>query len=283
MKISKYHGCGNSFVITSEEAMPAHVKGAKEEERISAYSTLAAQLCDVNTGVGADGFIVVREKPKLEMVFFNQDGSRAPMCGNGIRCFAHYCMEKGICEEAEYPVETLGGTMIVEVVQDEPFRAKINMGRPIFDPKALDVDYNGDNFMDQEITMEDGSTVTLDGFFMGTHHVVVFVDEIDREKLEPLGKAICNHPVFLKKTNVNFAKVVDEDTVEVLTYERGVGITLACGTGSCASVVAAHRRGLTGSKACAMLKRGTLGIEISEDGNVFMEGPSVRVFDGEIE
>lgn len=283
MKISKYHGCGNSFVIVSEESLPVHIRTAPEEEQIAAYGRLASQLCDVNTGVGADGFLVVREKPELEMIFFNQDGSRAPMCGNGIRCFANYCLDKGIREEAEYPVKTLAGTMVVQVMQDEPFRARIDMGRPIFDPAALDVDYEGDDFLDKEITLGDGSSLRVDGFFMGTHHVVVFVDEIDREKLEPLGKEICEHPLFLKKTNVNFAKIIDRETVQVLTYERGVGITLACGTGSCASVVAANRRGLAHKTANVQLQLGTLGIEISEEGNVYMEGPSVRIFDGEIE
>ena len=282
MKISKYHGCGNSFVIVREEALPAHIRDAEEPARIEAYSELAVQLCDVNTGVGADGFLVAREKPALEMVFFNQDGSRAPMCGNGIRCFSEYCMNEGIREEAEYPVRTLAGDMIVEVTQDEPFRARINMGKPIFDAAALEVATDDADFLDKEIPLADGRMQKLDGFFMGTHHVVIFVDEIDPDVLEPLGAEICNHPVFLKKTNVNFAKVIDHETLQVFTYERGVGVTLACGTGSCASVVAANRRGLVGSSAYVQLKLGTLKIDIEEDGNVYMEGPSAKVFDGEI-
>ncbi|MBQ8152042.1 MAG: diaminopimelate epimerase [Firmicutes bacterium] len=282
MKVSKYHGCGNSFVIIRESGIPAHIRDAEEAERLEAYGQLAVQLCDINTGIGADGFIVVREEPELEMVFFNQDGSRAPMCGNGIRCFAEFCMNEGIREEAEYPVKTLAGDMVVEITQDEPFRARINMGSPNFDPEKIAVKTDKNDMLGAQIPLKDGSAQEVDSFFMGTIHTVVFTDEIDREKLEPVGEEICNHELFGEKTNVNFVKIVDEDSIQVLTYERGVGITLACGTGACASVVAASRRGYIGKSADVQLALGTLKIDIEEDGSVFMEGPSVRVFDGQL-
>ena len=233
--------------------------------------------------MGADGFIVVREEPQLEMVFFNQDGSRAPMCGNGIRCFAQYCMDKGIRDEAVYPVATLAGEMIVNVTQDEPFRVRINMGKPVMDPAAIGVETDEENFLGKEIALKDGSTVKVDSFFMGTVHTIVFVDDIDIDVLEPLGEEICNHPVYTEKTNVNFVKVIDQQNLEVLTYERGVGITFACGTGACASVVAASMAGMTGNSADVQLKLGTLGIAIEDDGNVYMEGPSVHILDGILE
>lgn len=282
LKVSKYHGCGNNFVILRENDLPTAVTSKVEDERIKAYSDLAIEVCDVNTGIGADGFIVVREEPELEMVFFNQDGSRAPMCGNGIRCFAEFCADKDIREEAEYTVKTLAGTMVVEVTQDEPFRVRINMGKPVYEPKAIAVESELDNFMNQEIMLQDGSRQKVDSLFMGTIHTVVFVDEIDQDKLETLGEEICNHPVYQEKTNVNFVKVVDRNTLDVLTYERGVGITFACGTGACASVVVAHEKGYIDSSASVMLKLGTLGIDITNDGNVFMEGPSVHIMDGTI-
>lgn len=281
--ISKYHGCGNNFVIIRENSLPVAVKTKPEDARVAMYSDLALAVCDINTGVGADGMIIVREDPELEMVFFNQDGSRAPMCGNGIRCFAQYCADKEIRIEAEYPVKTLAGTMVVEVTQDDPFRVKINMGAPVLDPLAIKVETNEADYLDKEIPMADGSLMKVDSLFMGTIHTVVFVDDIDVNVLEPIGEEICNHPIYTEKTNVNFVKVVDRETIEVLTYERGVGITFACGTGACASVVMACVRGYIDKRADVLLKMGTLGIEIGGDGNVYMEGPSVHIFDGELE
>ncbi|MBQ0079640.1 MAG: diaminopimelate epimerase [Eubacterium sp.] len=281
--ISKYHGCGNNFVIIRENDLPVAVKTKPEDARIAMYSDLALAVCNINTGVGADGMIIVREDPELEMVFFNQDGSRAPMCGNGIRCFAQYCADKEIRIEAEYPVKTLAGTMVVEVTQDDPFRVKINMGAPNLDPAMIAVETDAPDYLDKDIPMKDGSTMRVDSLFMGTIHTVVFVDDIDVDVLEPIGEEICNHPIYTEKTNVNFVKVVDRQTLEVLTYERGVGITYACGTGACASVVMATVRGYIDQRADVLLKMGTLGIEIGEDGNVYMEGPSVRIFDGELE
>ena len=283
ISISKYHGCGNNFVIVRESDLPKAITMKDEAARIEMYSQLAVNLCCVTTGVGADGFIVVREEPQLEMVFFNQDGSRAPMCGNGIRCFAQYCMDKGIRDEAVYPVATLAGEMIVNVTQDEPFRVRINMGKPVMDPAAIGVETDEENFLGKEIALKDGSTVKVDSFFMGTVHTIVFVDDIDIDVLEPLGEEICNHPVYTEKTNVNFVKVIDQQNLEVLTYERGVGITFACGTGACASVVAASMAGMTGNSADVQLKLGTLGIAIEDDGNVYMEGPSVHILDGILE
>ena len=283
ISISKYHGCGNNFVIVRESDLPKAITMKDEAARIEMYSQLAVNLCCVNTGVGADGFIVVREEPQLEMVFFNQDGSRAPMCGNGIRCFAQYCMDKGIRDEAVYPVATLAGEMIVNVTQDEPFRVRINMGKPVMDPAAIGVETDEENFLGKEIALKDGSTVKVDSFFMGTVHTIFFVDDIDIDVLEPLGEEICNHPVYTEKTNVNFVKVIDQQNLEVLTYERGVGITFACGTGACASVVAASMAGMTGNRADVHLKLGTLGIAIEDDGNVYMEGPSVHILDGTLE
>ena len=283
ISISKYHGCGNNFVIVRESDLPKAITMKDEAARIEMYSQLAVNLCCVNTGVGADGFIVVREEPQLEMVFFNQDGSRAPMCGNGIRCFAQYCMDKGIRDEAVYPVATLAGEMIVNVTQDEPFRVRINMGKPVMDPAAIGVETDEENFLGKEIALKDGSTVKVDSFFMGTVHTIVFVDDIDIDVLEPLGEEICNHPVYTEKTNVNFVKVIDQQNLEVLTYERGVGITFACGTGACASVVAASMAGMTVNSADVQLKLGTLGIAIEDDGNVYMEGPSVHILDGILE
>ncbi len=271
---SKYHGCGNNFVIVKEKEILKHIS---ENE----YPDMARKMCDVYTGAGADGFIVVREEPELEMVFYNQDGSRAPMCGNGIRCFAHFCRQEKIRQEESYPVKTLAGEMVVNVTNDDPFMVKINMGKPVFSPHEIKVDYDGEDFLNQSLQLADGSSCKVNAFFMGTIHTVVFVDDFEVMDVPKIGEEICNHPTFKEKTNVNFVKVIDEETLEVKTYERGVGMTLACGTGACASVVAANLEGLCGKAAEVKLALGSLKIEVSEDGNVYMAGPSVKILDGE--
>lgn len=282
---SKYHGCGNNFVIIKETELSGRMTPDD-------YPQLAIKVCNVNTGIGADGMIVVREDPALEMVFYNCDGSRAPMCGNGIRCFANFCRDEGIETGRNYPVKTLAGDMIVDVTSGEPFRVRINMGKPMFSPEEIKVDSGrtgscgadscGENFLGQSLTLADGSSVEIDSMFMGTIHTVVFVDELDESYVQTVGEEICNHPTFTEKTNVNFVKVVDEDTLKVQTYERGVGVTLACGTGACASVLAANLRGKCGSRADVQLKLGSLNITLSEDGDVYMEGPSEKICSGTI-
>lgn len=281
ISFSKYHGCGNNFVIVKEEELALYMGVSPGEESAGAYGEFACKVCDVNTGVGADGMIAVRQKPALEMVFFNRDGSRAPMCGNGIRCFANYCYDRGLCRESSYTVKTLAGDMVVDVVGTKPFRVKIDMGSPVFSPEAVKVDYRGENFLNQKLTLKDGAQVDIDSLFMGTIHTVVFADDVSAAAVEAMGEEICNHSVFKEKTNVNFVKPIDDETLEMITYERGVGMTLACGTGACASVVTASLKGLCGNTAEVKLPLGSLKIEIKDNNHVYMEGPSVRILDGE--
>lgn len=246
------------------------------------YSAFAEKVCDINTGIGADGIIIVREEPELEMVFYNMDGSRAPMCGNGIRCFAHFCLSEGIRTEKEYKVKTLAGNMIVSVTSEEPFKACINMGKPIFSPESIAVKSDREDFLKQELAVSDGSKWAVNSLFMGTVHTVVFVDDYDSFDIEFVGKELCEHPTYTEKTNVNFVKVIDENTVEMKTYERGVGMTLACGTGACAATVVAYLQGLCKKRTEVILSLGSLTIELKDDGNVYMEGPSVKIAEGKL-
>ena len=273
---SKYHGCGNSFVIIKESEL------LKEKVSPEEYPALAQRACDINTGIGADGMIVVRENPALEMVFYNCDGSRAPMCGNGIRCFAHFCREEGIAAQTTYPVKTLAGDMIVDVACTEPFRVRINMGKPIYTKESIKVETADEDCFERTIKLRDGTDVAVSSLFMGTIHTVVFVNDFDVFDIPAVGEELCNHPTFTEKTNVNFVKVIDDGTLEVKTYERGVGMTLACGTGACASVVAANAHGLCGKSAEVKLKLGSLNLDLAEDGNVYMEGPSEKIMTGEL-
>lgn len=271
---SKYHGCGNSFVIVKEKDL-----SLTTDE--SGYPEAAQKLCDMHIGVGADGMIVVREKPALEMVFYNCDGSRAPMCGNGIRCFAHFCREEEIRMENSYPVRTLAGEMIVDVTCEDPFMARINMGKPLFSEEAVGIESGESGGLDRILILDDGSEYEIHSLFMGTVHTVVFVDSFDDMDIAAIGEKICDHPTFRGKTNVNFVKIVDRETLRVKTYERGVGVTLACGTGACASVVSAYEQGVCGRDVEVLLELGSLHIHLDNEYNVYMEGPSVKIMSGE--
>lgn len=262
---AKYHGCGNNFIIVKEQ----DVLGKD-------YSLLAQAVCCAATGIGADGLIVVREEPELEMVFYNMDGSRAPMCGNGIRCFAAYCFDNGIRTEAVYPVKTLAGEMIVNRIETSPFLVKISMGKPSFRSADFGVLDGSETFLAQELETTEG-TFTVSSCFMGTVHTVVWVEEFPSESA---ASQLSNHPVFTEKTNVNFVKRMDYKTLAIKTFERGVGFTFACGTGACASLVMGIRQGRCGSKVTVRLPYGRLIIEQLPDGEVTMAGPAVRVAEG---
>ncbi len=265
INFTKYHGCGNNFIIVRED----DVRGYD-------YSQLALDMCSVSTGIGADGLIVVREEPALEMVFYNMDGSRAPMCGNGIRCFAAYCYDNGICRSKEYPVETLAGIMVVNVISTDPFMVRIDMGRPLFEPASFGVVDDADEFMSRTLHTTEGD-FTVSSCFMGTVHTVVWVDKYPSETA---ASQLSNHPVFTEKTNVNFVRYIDRSTLEIKTFERGVGFTCACGTGACASLVMGIREGRTDRKVTVILPYGRLIIEQLDDGTVMMTGPAVRVAEG---
>ena len=156
LAFSKYHGCGNDFIIMKEEA----VKGIP-------YAELAVDVCHRTLGIGADGLIVVKESP-LEMIFYNSDGSRAPMCGNGIRCFAKFCSDEGIKNETAYDVITLAGSMGVKIVSEDPFLVEINMGKPDFSPQKLGIETNEDHYIKKELKLRE-KTVMISSVFYGNH------------------------------------------------------------------------------------------------------------------
>ena len=265
IQVSKYHGCGNDFIIARASALSG-----------IDLTDLARHACDRHTGIGADGFIAVAEDP-LEMVYYNQDGSRAPMCGNGIRCFAAFCHDEGIMIQDAYDVQTLAGVQKVKVMQEEPFQVRIDMGMPSDALERIGIE---SPIWGMPLRLSDGQTITLYSLFMGTIHTVVFVDEFAADLAE-IGRQVCMHPLYAHQTNVNFVQVVDEHTMRVRTYERGCGMTLACGTGACASLVCAVREGKMSEKAHVLLEKGELVVELNAQGHVMMSGPAVRVMKGE--
>ncbi len=264
---AKYHGLGNDFIVV-------------EQEEVDTFELdkLAKTLCNRHTGIGADGLIVIKQRP-LEMLFYNSDGSTARMCGNGIRCVAHYMYTSGF-DGKELTVKTGAGNLKVEITKQEPFLAKVNMGMPDFTPSRVPVLTDKPEFVGEALTAG-GQTFTVSSLFMGTNHTVVFVDDLEAIDVEKTGAEICNNPLFPDQTNVNFTQVINDTTLQVRTYERGVGPTLACGTGCCAAAVMANKLGHTGARVKVELALGALDIELTADG-VYMQGPAVRVYDGNI-
>lgn len=265
MDFYKMQGCGNDFCVLDYE------------EGID-YSALSIALCDRRFGIGADGLIVVKKNP-LEMLYFNQDGTRASMCGNGIRCFARYVYEKKIVQAHQFECLTQAGVMKISITSLSPFMCKIDMGKPAFHNQMIYVSDDISSF-GRLLTVGEYH-LTIYSFFMGTIHTVIFVDSLDANILNK-AEEICHHRLFRKQTNVNFVHVLDEKHIEIKTYERGVGWTLACGTGACASVVTCHKLGLTKAKVEVILPKGNLQIEIGKKENVWMEGPAVLSFIGTI-
>ena len=228
LTLTKSHGCGNDFVLLRAE----DVRGIPLEPLIRA-------ACDRRTGVGADGFILAEQDP-LTMRFYNADGSAAPMCGNGIRCFARFCLEEGLVDGDSFPVQTGAGEKRVDIVSREPFLARIAMGKPDYRPEMVGA-APGTDLWDYELDVN-GTRVTLCSFFLSTVHTVWFVDDAMDDALLPVAEAIHRHPMFAGKTNVNLVEVVDRATLRMRTWERGVGLTLACGTGACSAVLAAYKK-----------------------------------------
>lgn len=264
--VSKYHGCGNDFIIMLEEDV---LEMNKER--------LAIAICDRNTGIGADGFIIVHKDP-LEMEIYNCDGSQAPMCGNGIRCFAKFCLDEKLVKTYDFDVATLAGIKKVHVEHMDPFMVEIEMGKADDDPRMIHTS-DGLHVFDMALTIANG-TFLINSFFMSTIHTIIFVDHAFADKWDEIGKAICHHPFFEEQTNVNFVEVVNSHTIAMCTYERGVGMTLACGTGACAAVRCAYKKGLTGSNVHVDLVKGSLEINIDANENITMCGPAKRVMKG---
>lgn len=264
--VSKYHGLGNDFILLREE----------EAAKITDLKDFIVQVCDRHTGIGADGLIVARTNPYF-MDYYNQDGSMAPMCGNGIRCLSKFLIDEGLAEGEEIAIETRAGLKTVSVLSSDPFRVQVNMGQAIYDPAAIDADTDAE-IWNQPLMTENG-IVPIYSFFMSTTHTVLF-DEEAMGDIEAKGKAVCFHPLFKKQTNANFVHILDPGHIQVQTYERGCGVTLACGTGVCASALVCVKEGLCKPHVDVELKKGHLQIDVLEDETVLMTGPAEKILSG---
>ena len=276
LKFEKYQGAGNDFVIVSEKELI--------ERGIPEYGEFASQVCNRHFGIGADGLIILKYVASMPfMFFFNADGSQAPMCGNGIRCFSHYLVNNHLVDGNEFVVKTVPGDLTIRVNYDEEkddFSARVNMGKPIFNIKEL-INTEKEQFLREKINI-DGKEIEISYIFMGTDHSVIFVNDFSDYDIDEIGKKIENYTdLFPKKVNVNFVKVYDRKRMEVITWERGAGRTLACGTGATASAVLAKTFGFVDDKVNVKVPGGQLVIEYEGGENdAFMTGPSEKIAEG---
>lgn len=251
IKLTKMQGCGNDFVIID---YPEYEKtGLKMSE-------LAKKVCNRNFGVGADGMIIPKLNPEnkeadISWYFYNSDGSTAQMCGNGMRCFAKYCIDNKLVDKKSFSVETLAGIIKPELLDNGLI--KVNMGKPILENKKIPFwSENGEKkltALDREFEITPVS--------MGNPHCVIITDEDPMKLAQTYGPVIEKHEFFPEKTNTEFVKVKSRMEIDMRVFERGCGITLACGTGACASVVACVLNNLTENKVKVNLLGGPVFIE----------------------
>lgn len=280
MKFTKMHGCGNDYI---------YVNGMEEKIDPDKKPELVRRMSDRHFGVGGDGVIFINpsDAADFEMEMWNADGTRGEMCGNGIRCVAKYVYDKGLTDQTEISIVS-GGQIKYLKLQTEGGKmltARVNMGSPVFTPAEIPVvmPENAENAIDTEIEV-DGRTYHMTCVSMGNPHTVIFVEDVSGLDLEKTGPLFENHERFPRRVNTEFVKVLDRSHVEMRVWERGSGETLACGTGSCATVAACVLNGLTDNRVTVKLLGGELLIEWDREANViYMTGPASTVFEGEYE
>lgn len=279
MKFTKMHGCGNDYIY-----IDCTKEFVENEEKAAIF------LSDRHFGIGGDGIILIKKgtKADFEMVMYNADGSRGAMCGNGIRCVAKYCFDHKLTDKTSFTIESMGAVKYidVDVENGEVKSARVDMGNPSFNASDIPVNVSGDKAIDEPIKILDRE-FKMTCVSMGNPHAVMFIDEHPKDfDLEKYGKeAEGNTTLFPDRVNAEFAKVIDRKNIEMRVWERGSGETLACGTGSCATAVAAITLGLCDNDVTIHLLGGDLDISWSgnESDSIFMSGPATEVFSGEVD
>lgn len=274
IKFTKMQGLGNDFVILDYEEF---------EKTDMKPDFLAKRLCDRNFGIGADGLIIVNpksEKADISWIFYNSDGSIAQMCGNGMRCFARYVYDKEYVDKKEFSVETRAGIIVPKIISETEIR--VNMGNPILSSEKIPC--LAKENLNIPFKIED-KEFKLNVVSMGNPHCVIFVDDHGKTYAKEYGSIIENDGLFPEKTNVEFVKVLSRESVKIDVWERGCGITLACGTGACATTVAGVLNGYLDNIVSCHLPGGMLKIEwngnpIDTAHDVYMSGSATYSFTG---
>lgn len=267
----KWHGAGNDFLIGDWS----------ETLTESAWQDWIAALCHRHFGIGADGVMLVApsEDPACvaKMRYYNSDGSRAAMCGNGIRCFAAHLHRTGRVEAGSFQVLTEDGPKAVTLeIGSEGYQITISMGKAIFEAAKVPVITNGAAMVEEVLEIL-GSPLTVTALKVGVPHLIVESDTVSEEVACLYGPLLERHPAFPENINVNFVRQLSEDALEVVTWERGAGLTMACGTGACASFYALYHKGRLKSSAQVMVPGGVLEIRADDRDEIFMTGPAVAV------
>ena len=274
MKFTKMHGCGNDYVYVN-----------LFEEKIDNPAELSIKVSDRHFGIGSDGLITIgpSDVADFRMRIYNADGSEAEMCGNGIRCVAKYVYDHKMTDKTEISVESCAGikylTLFVE--QGKVEQVRVDMGEPILEPAQIPVLAEGDKVVDEPIEVC-GKTWNMTCVSMGNPHAVVFVDNVADFEIEKYGPHFEKHKRFPKRTNTEFVEIISREEINMRVWERGSDETWACGTGTCASVMACILNNRTDNKVLVHLRGGDLTIEYNEKTNhIFMTGPATEVFSGE--
>ncbi len=277
MKFTKMHGCGNDYVYFD-----------CTKESIADEPAAAIKLSDRHFGIGGDGIIIIKKgvKADFEMVMYNADGTRGAMCGNGIRCVAKYVYDHKLTDKTSVSIESMGAVKYIDITVEngEAVSARVDMGAPSLRSADVPVICDKEKAVDVPVTVG-GVDYKMTCVSMGNPHAVVFLDKSPKEfDVEGVGKLFENSELFPDRTNTEFIYVRDRKNLEMRVWERGSGETLACGTGACASAVAAIVNGLCDNDVTVHLLGGDLEISWSGDegDSVFMTGPATTVFEGEI-
>lgn len=272
MEFTKMHGAGNDFLL---------INGFKYN--LDEIVPKIKKLCDRRFGVGGDGLIVALPSTDydVKMFYYNSDGSQGEMCGNGIRCFAKFVYEKGIIKKDILKIETLAGvqTAVLKINdKDIVEKIEIEIGNIKYDPKDIIVNVEGENAFNKKLTVE-GKEIIFSSVFLGVPHTVIFINKEDEYDINDIGSKIEVHPLFPKKTNVNFVLPISDNEIKIFTWERGAGRTLACGTGSSSSALLCHK--LKGMKDTikVIAEGGELEVQVLED-KVKLRGTAEITFEG---
>ena len=268
IKVTKMQGCGNDFVVIDYN---------EYEKSGLDMSELAKKACDRHFGLGADGMIIPKldsEDTDIAWYFYNSDGTTAQMCGNGMRCFAKYVYDKKLIDKKKFSVKTGAGIISPEILEDG--NVKVNMSSPILEPKKIP--FIGTKNLNQKIKVLDKEFI-INAVSMGNPHCVIFTESDVYEMAKTYGPELEKHEMYPEKTNVEFVKIKSRNEVDFCVYERGCGITLACGTGACASVVAGVLNNLTDCKVKVNLLGGAVTVDWSEHAdnkseNIYLIGPA---------
>ena len=277
IKFTKMHGCGNDYVYIN-----------CFEQEISSPGKLSMTLSDRRYSIGGDGIILIckSEIADAKMRIFNKDGSEGKMCGNGIRCVAKYLFDNGIVKEKSgIKIETLSGVKIIDIIDNSAKEdlIKVDMGKASLNPNDLPAIFGKDKIINEKITLGD-ETFNITCVSMGNPHCIIFCDEVYSAKVKEIGSKLSSHKMFPEGVNVEFVSVVDKNNITMRVWERGSGETLACGSGSCASVVAAVENGFCNKNedVTVHLRGGKLVVNYTDE-KVYLIGSAVKAFEGTIE